>query len=100
MREVTCKMACGPFSELLISCWCRGRTAGRNYKIFIWQLADAIIIIYFLSVCRERTVLSMAALAAEPHELLVQKKGFLKNEDWWAVWLGLLIFSLGAGQIA
>ena len=42
----------------------------------------------------------MAALAAEPHELLVQKKGFLKNEDWWAVWLGLLIFSLGAGQIA
>lgn len=39
-------------------------------------------------------------MIAEPHELLVQKQGFLKNEDWWAVWLGLLIVALGAGQAA
>lgn len=39
-------------------------------------------------------------MTAEPHELLVQKQGFLKNEDWWAVWLGLLIVVLGAGQAA
>lgn len=35
----------------------------------------------------------------EQHELLQQKTGFFKNEDWWAVWLGFLIFLLGAGQI-
>ena len=35
----------------------------------------------------------------EQHELLQQKTGLFKNEDWWAVWLGFLIFLLGAGQI-
>ncbi|MBE6074074.1 MAG: putative sulfate exporter family transporter [Selenomonas ruminantium] len=39
-------------------------------------------------------------MTAEPHELLVQKPGFFKSEDWWAVWLGLLIVALGAGQAA
>ena len=100
MREVYAKWLAGRFRSFL-SLMGMGEGDYRElYFIFggSWQMA--IIIIYFLPACRERKVLIMAALAAEPHELLVQKKGFLKNEDWWAVWLGLLIFSLGAGQIA
>ncbi len=41
----------------------------------------------------------MSNVQAEPHELLTNKPGFLKSEDWWAVWLGLLIVFLGASQV-
>ncbi len=27
------------------------------------------------------------------------RSAFLASEDWWAVWLGLFIFALGAGRI-
>lgn len=39
-------------------------------------------------------------MTAEPHELLADKRGFFASEDWWAVWLGLLIVFLGFGQVA
>lgn len=29
----------------------------------------------------------------------VNRSGLLRSEDWWAVWLGLFIVVLGAGQI-
>lgn len=35
----------------------------------------------------------------EENELLYQPKSVLKSEDWWAVWLGLLIFFLGIGPL-
>lgn len=39
-------------------------------------------------------------MTAESHELLTQKQGYFKSEDWWAVWLGLFIVVLGAAQVA
>lgn len=35
----------------------------------------------------------------ETNETITQRSSLLKSEDWWAVWLGLFIFALGAGKI-
>ncbi|GBF35279.1 membrane protein [Desulfocucumis palustris] len=35
----------------------------------------------------------------EGNEVYCERKPLLKNEDWWAVWLGLFIFLLGLGPI-
>lgn len=35
----------------------------------------------------------------EGSEVYCERKPMLKNEDWWAVWLGLFIFLLGLGPI-
>ena len=29
----------------------------------------------------------------------IHRSSLLQSEDWWAVWLGLFIFALGAGKI-
>lgn len=38
-------------------------------------------------------------MSVDQNELLYQPKSILKSEDWWAVWLGLLIFFLGIGPL-
>lgn len=38
-------------------------------------------------------------MSLEQNELLYQQKSVLKSEDWWAVWLGLLVFILGLGPL-
>lgn len=35
----------------------------------------------------------------EGNEVYCERKPVLKNEDWWAVWLGLFIFLLGLGPV-
>lgn len=38
-------------------------------------------------------------MAAEFHSSVYEQKSLLKSEDWWAVWLGILVFVLGGASV-